>query len=93
MCVCRQMNPIDIRLYKRQEAGLWYGEQEVETLENARCLQTRFPRAGVKVFAGYSHADDWMKDMAGYLRDIAAFTEEPAIVAPGGVPQHGKERG
>lgn len=54
--------------------GLWYGEQEKEKLENAVYLQKRFPAATVKVFPGYNHADYWMKDRAGYLRDLAAFT-------------------
>lgn len=56
--------------------GLWYGEKETEKMENAQYLVTRFPKAAVKVFNGYSHAEYWLKDVDGYLRDIADFTNE-----------------
>ena len=58
----------------RTRIGLWYGEGEKEKEENAQYLLTRFPNAAVKVFEGYGHAEYWLKNVDGYLNDVAAFT-------------------
>jgi pimeloyl-ACP methyl ester carboxylesterase len=60
--------------------GLWYGEKETEKVDNAKYLSTRFPNASIKIFPGYGHAEYWMKDADGYLRDIADFTQEMGLV-------------
>lgn len=59
--------------------GIWYGEKEVEKHENVQYLLTRFSNATAKMLGGYSHAEYWLKDVDGYLRDLAELADEAEL--------------